>query len=76
VDFREIWKAGAAIQADLVAVIFNPISSTILKRLRRKVVSWRDDAQAMGWDCLIVGSVIVGLLLLLLEMFDCWDIFS
>jgi hypothetical protein len=43
---------------DLVAIIFNPISSTILKWLRFKVFSWRHDFQpctAMVWDCLIVG---------------------
>jgi len=58
VDFHEIWYGGNAIQGDLDAVIFNPISSTILKWLRFKVVSWRHDFQpctAMVWDCLIVG---------------------
>jgi hypothetical protein len=47
-----------AIRGDLNAVIFNPISSTILKWLSFKVVSWRHDFQpctAMVWDCLIVG---------------------
>jgi hypothetical protein len=40
------------------AIIFNPISSTILKWLRFKVVSWRHDFQlstAMVGDCLIIG---------------------
>jgi hypothetical protein len=43
---------------DLDAVIFNPISSTILKWLRFKAVSWGHDFQpctAKVWDCLIVG---------------------
>jgi hypothetical protein len=47
-----------AIQGDLDKVIFNPISSTILKWLRFKVVSWRQDFQpfiAMVWDYLFVG---------------------
>jgi hypothetical protein len=44
VDFREIWYAGAAIQGDLDAVIFNTSSSTILKLLRLKFVTWRLDA--------------------------------
>jgi hypothetical protein len=47
-----------AIQGDLDAVILNPISSTILKWLRFKVVSWRHDfhpCTAVVWDCLIVG---------------------
>jgi hypothetical protein len=50
---------------DLDAIIFNPLSSTILKRLWFKVVSWEHDFQpctAMIWDCLIVG--------LLLGLFD------
>jgi hypothetical protein len=37
-------------------------------------------AQTMGWDCLIVGLLLLlGVfleLLLLLGVFDCWDIFS
>jgi hypothetical protein len=43
---------------DLDAIIFNPVSSTILKWLRFKFVNWRHDFQpctAMVWDCLIVG---------------------
>jgi hypothetical protein len=60
VDFREIWGEGAAIQGDLDAVIFNPISSTILKWLRLKVVSWRHDVQ----PCTANG----------LGLFDCWVI--
>jgi hypothetical protein len=58
VDFHDIPQGGNAIQGDLDAVIFNPISSTILKWLRFKVVSWRHDVQpciTMVWDCLIVG---------------------
>jgi hypothetical protein len=54
---------------DLDAVIFNPISSTILKWLSFKFVSLGRDFQpctAMVWDCLIVG--------LLLGVFDCWVI--
>jgi hypothetical protein len=54
---------------DLNAVIFNPISSTILKWLIFKVVSWGHYFQpctAMVWNCLIVG--------LLLGLFDCWVI--
>jgi hypothetical protein len=46
-----------AIQVDLDAIIFNPISSAILKWLRFKVVNCRHDFQpctAMVWDCLIV----------------------
>jgi hypothetical protein len=49
---------------DFDAVIFDPMSSTILKWLRFRVVSWGHDFQlctAMVWDCLIVG--------LLLELF-------
>jgi hypothetical protein len=58
VDYHEIWYGGNAIRGDFDAVIFNPISSTILKQLRFKVVSWRHDFHpytAMVWDCLIVG---------------------
>jgi hypothetical protein len=59
VDFHEIWYRGNdTIQGDLNAITFNPISSTILKRLRIKVVSCRHDFQpftAMVWGCLIVG---------------------
>jgi hypothetical protein len=43
---------------DLDAVIFNPISLTVLKLLTLKCVSWKHDFQpctAMVWDCLIVG---------------------
>jgi hypothetical protein len=43
---------------DFDAIIFNTISSKILKWLRFKVVSWRHDFQpctAMVWDCVIVG---------------------
>jgi hypothetical protein len=50
---HEIWYGGNAIQGDLDAVTFNPISSTILKWLRVKVVSWRHDFQpcsTMVWD--------------------------
>jgi hypothetical protein len=57
VDFHEIWYGGNAIQGDLDSVIFNPISSTILKWLRFIAVSWRHDFQpftAVVWDCLIV----------------------
>jgi hypothetical protein len=60
IDFHEIWYGGNAIQEDLNAIIFNPISSTILKWLRFKVVSWRHDFQpctAMAWNCLIVGLI-------------------
>jgi hypothetical protein len=42
---------------DILLVIFNPISSTILKWLRFKVLSWRHDYQpftAVVWNCLIV----------------------
>jgi hypothetical protein len=66
VDFNDIWWGGNAIQVDIDAIIFNPISSTILKCLKFKVVSWRHDFQpctAMVWDCLIVG--------LLLGLIDC-----
>jgi hypothetical protein len=62
VDFHEIWYRGIAIQGDLNAVIFNPISSTILKWLRFKVVGWRHDFQlctAIVWDCLIVGLLLL-----------------
>jgi hypothetical protein len=55
--FHEIWYLGNANQGDLDAIIYNPISSTVLKWLRFKVVSWRHDFQpctAMVWDCLIV----------------------
>jgi hypothetical protein len=38
VDFYEIWYGGNAIQADLDAIIFNPIALIILKLLRFKVV--------------------------------------
>jgi hypothetical protein len=58
VDFHEIWYGGNAIEGDLDAVVFNPISSTILKWLRFKGVSWRHDFQpctAVVWDGLIVG---------------------
>jgi hypothetical protein len=58
VDFNEIWYGGNAIKGDLDAINFNPISSTVLKWLRFKFVSWRHYSQpctAMVWDCLIVG---------------------
>jgi hypothetical protein len=58
VDFHEIWYGGNAIQENLDATIFNPISSTVLKWLRFKVISWKHDFQpctAMVWDCFIVG---------------------
>jgi hypothetical protein len=58
VDFHEIWYSCSAIQGDFEAVIFNPISSNILKLLRFKVVSWRHDfkpCSTVVWDCLIVG---------------------
>jgi hypothetical protein len=67
VDFLDIWYGGNAIQVDLEAIIFNPISLTILKWLRFTVVRWRHDFQpctAMVWDCLIVG--------LLLGLLGCW----
>jgi hypothetical protein len=56
--FHEILYGAVASQGDLDAIIFNPISSTILKWLRFTVVSWRHDFQpftAMVWNCLIVG---------------------
>jgi hypothetical protein len=52
---------------NLDVIIFNTISSTILKGFT--VVIWGHDFQpctAMVWDCLIVG--------LLLGLFDCWFI--
>jgi hypothetical protein len=73
VDISEIWYAGAAIQGDHDAVICNPLSSTILKLWRRKVISWRHDVQhcidngSGRFDCWII---IVGLVLL--GVFDCW----
>jgi hypothetical protein len=57
IDFHDIWYKGNAIEGDLDAISFNLISSTILKRLRFKGVSWRHDFQActaMVWDFLIV----------------------
>jgi hypothetical protein len=63
VDFHEIWYGGNVIEGDLDAIIFNPISSTILKQLRFRVVSWEHDFQpltAMVWDCLIV-ELLLGL---------------
>jgi hypothetical protein len=36
VDFHEIWQGGDAIQGNLGAIIFNPIASANLKRLRLK----------------------------------------
>jgi hypothetical protein len=45
---------------DLDAIIFNPISSTILKWMRFKVVSWRHDFQ----PCTANG----------LGLFNCWVI--
>jgi hypothetical protein len=38
VEFNEIWYGSNAIQGDFDAIIFNPISSIILKVLRFKVV--------------------------------------
>jgi hypothetical protein len=64
VDFHGIWQGGNTIQMDLDIIIFDPISLTILKWLRFKLVSWRHDFQpctAMAWDCLIVG-LLLGLL--------------
>jgi hypothetical protein len=61
------WGEGAdAIQRDLDAVIFNPLSLTFLKCLRFKIVSCRhgfEPSTAMVGDCLIVG--------LLLGLFYC-----
>jgi hypothetical protein len=60
VDVREIWWAGAAIQGDHDAVIFNPTSSTILKWWSHKFVSWRHDVQHCtdnGSGLFIVGGV-------------------
>jgi hypothetical protein len=60
VDLHDIWQAGGTIQGDLHVIIFNPISSTVLKWLRFKAVSWVHDFQpctAMVWDCLIVALV-------------------
>jgi hypothetical protein len=56
--FHEIWYRGNAIQGDLNAITFNPISSTILKWLRFKFVSLRYDFHpftAVVWDSLITG---------------------
>jgi hypothetical protein len=58
VDFHEIWYRGNTIQGDLDAIILNPKTSTILKWLRLKFVSFWHDFQpstAMVWDRLIVG---------------------
>jgi hypothetical protein len=45
VDFHENWYGGNGIQGDSVAVIFNPISSTVLKWLMFKCVSCMHDFQ-------------------------------
>jgi hypothetical protein len=53
-----MWYRGNDIQGALDAIIFNPISSRILKWLRFKAFDWRHDFQpctAVVWDCLIVG---------------------
>jgi hypothetical protein len=58
VNRHDIWYRGNAIQGDQDAIIFNPTSSTILKLLKFKVVSWRHDVQPCTeiiWDVLIVG---------------------
>jgi hypothetical protein len=58
VDFHDIWYGGDAIQGDFDAIIFTPISSTVLKWLTFRVVSWGHDfhpCTAMVWDCLIIG---------------------
>jgi hypothetical protein len=65
VDFGEICQADAAIQGNLDAEIVNPISSSILKWLRLKVVSWRHDVQpwtANGLGLFDSWVSIVGLL--------------
>jgi hypothetical protein len=62
VDIRDIWYGANAIQVDLDAIIFNPISSTILKWLRFKFAGWEHDFQpcaAVVWDCLILGLLLV-----------------
>jgi hypothetical protein len=58
INLNDIWYGGDAIQGDPYAIIFNPISSTILKWLRFEVVSLRHDFKpctAMFCYCLIVG---------------------
>jgi hypothetical protein len=67
VDFHDVWYGGNVIHVDLDTIIFNPISSTILKWLWFKVISWGCDFQPCTqwfgivylfgyyWDCLIVG---------------------
>jgi hypothetical protein len=40
VDFREIWKAGAAIQGDLDVKLFNLVASAIPKWLTFKLLRW------------------------------------
>jgi hypothetical protein len=57
---RENWYAGAADQDDLDAVMFSPISSTILKWLRLKSVCWKRDVK----PCTASG----------LGLFGCWVI--
>jgi hypothetical protein len=74
VDFLEIWWAGPAIQRDLDAGIFNTISSTILKWLMLKFVSWRHDVQpctANRLGLFVCWVIIVGTVWLL--GYYCWD---
>jgi hypothetical protein len=68
VDFHDVISGGNAIQVDFDAIIFNTISSTILRRLSFKAVGGMifSLAQPMVWNCLIVE--------LLLVLFDCRDI--
>jgi hypothetical protein len=46
------------IECELDAIIFNPISSTVLKWLSLKFVSWKHDFQPCAelvWDCSLLG---------------------
>jgi hypothetical protein len=48
VDFHEIWYGDNAIQGDLGAIIFNPISSTVWKWLKLKLNL--QPCSVMVWD--------------------------
>jgi hypothetical protein len=63
----------AYFQGDRDAESFNPISPTILKWLRFRVVSWRHDFQpwaAVVWDCLIVGSLLCSMVTMSTKLYS------
>jgi hypothetical protein len=50
VDFYEIQYGGHAIEGDLDAVLFNPVSSTIPKWRTFKLLRWMQNLHQSTWD--------------------------